>query len=128
MHGKFPAIQQNQRNSILFHETIPLIPKTILPNLTVKEQGFLRKSHQKSNRYPLDPGSRKNSSQIQIPDSGGKKAPDPGSQIRIRNTRLGLKARILYIQPDIRRGQISGDARYRTGFLGGFSTQNSNDV
>jgi predicted Na+-dependent transporter len=24
MHGKFPAIQQNQRNSILFHETIPL--------------------------------------------------------------------------------------------------------
>jgi hypothetical protein len=30
MHGKFPAIQQNQRNSILFHETIPLIadPRT----------------------------------------------------------------------------------------------------
>jgi hypothetical protein len=25
MHGKFPAIQQNQRNSILFHETIPLM-------------------------------------------------------------------------------------------------------
>jgi hypothetical protein len=24
MHGKFPAIQQNQQNSILFHETIPL--------------------------------------------------------------------------------------------------------
>jgi hypothetical protein len=24
MHGKFPAIQQNHRNSILFHETIPL--------------------------------------------------------------------------------------------------------
>jgi hypothetical protein len=24
MHGKFPALQQNQRNSILFHETIPL--------------------------------------------------------------------------------------------------------
>jgi hypothetical protein len=24
MHGKFPAIQQNQRNAILFHETIPL--------------------------------------------------------------------------------------------------------
>jgi hypothetical protein len=24
MHGKFLAIQQNQRNSILFHETIPL--------------------------------------------------------------------------------------------------------
>jgi hypothetical protein len=24
MHRKFPAIQQNQRNSILFHETIPL--------------------------------------------------------------------------------------------------------
>jgi hypothetical protein len=25
MHGKFPAIQQNQRKSILFHETIPLM-------------------------------------------------------------------------------------------------------
>jgi hypothetical protein len=25
MHGKFPAIQQNHQNSILFHETIPLI-------------------------------------------------------------------------------------------------------
>jgi hypothetical protein len=25
MHGKFLAKQQNQRNSILFHETIPLI-------------------------------------------------------------------------------------------------------
>jgi hypothetical protein len=24
MHGKFPAILQNQRNFILFHETIPL--------------------------------------------------------------------------------------------------------
>jgi hypothetical protein len=24
MHGKFPALQQNQQNSILFHETIPL--------------------------------------------------------------------------------------------------------
>jgi hypothetical protein len=38
-----------------------------------KEQGFLRKSHQKT--YPLDPGSGKNSSRIQglkkhrIPDS-----------------------------------------------------------
>jgi hypothetical protein len=29
MHGKFPAIQQNQRNSILFHETIPLSRKLI---------------------------------------------------------------------------------------------------
>jgi hypothetical protein len=27
MHGKFPAIQQNQRNSILFHEIIPLNSK-----------------------------------------------------------------------------------------------------
>jgi hypothetical protein len=50
----------------------------------IKEQGFLRKSHQKT--YPLDPGSGKNSSRIRIPDPGGKKAPDPGSRIRIRNT------------------------------------------
>jgi hypothetical protein len=28
MHRKFPAIQQNQRNSILFHETIPLKQRT----------------------------------------------------------------------------------------------------
>jgi hypothetical protein len=26
MHGKFPAIQQNQQNSILFHETTPFNP------------------------------------------------------------------------------------------------------
>jgi hypothetical protein len=45
----------------------------------IKEQGFLRKSHQKT--YPLDPGSGKNSSRIRIPDPGGKKAPDPGSRI-----------------------------------------------
>jgi hypothetical protein len=31
-----------------------------------------------------DPGSGKNSSRI--PDPWGKKAPDPGSRIRIRNT------------------------------------------
>jgi hypothetical protein len=43
----------------------------------IKEQGFLRKSHQKT--YPLDPGSGKNSSRIRIPDPGGKKATDPGS-------------------------------------------------
>jgi hypothetical protein len=45
----------------------------------IKEQGFLRKSHQKT--YPLDPGPEiwKNSSRIRIPDPGGKKAPDPGS-------------------------------------------------
>jgi hypothetical protein len=43
----------------------------------IKEQGFLRKSHQKT--YPLDPGSGKNSSRIRIPDPGGKKASDPGS-------------------------------------------------
>jgi hypothetical protein len=41
----------------------------------IKEQGFLRKSHQKTYRYPLDPGSGKKI----IPDPGGKKAPDPGS-------------------------------------------------
>jgi hypothetical protein len=48
----------------------------------IKEQGFLRKSHQKT--YPLDPGSEKNSSRIQ----GVKKhrIPDLGSRIRIRNT------------------------------------------
>jgi hypothetical protein len=42
----------------------------------IKEQGFFRKSHQK--KYPLDPGSGKNSSRIRILDPGGKKAPDPG--------------------------------------------------
>jgi hypothetical protein len=34
MHGKFPTIQQNQRNSILFHETIPLILNIRLTILT----------------------------------------------------------------------------------------------
>jgi hypothetical protein len=52
----------------------------------MKEQGFSRKSHQKT--YPLgpgfgirDPGSGKNSSRIRIPDPEGKKAPDFGSTI-----------------------------------------------
>jgi hypothetical protein len=27
MHRKFPDLHQNHQNSILFHETIPLIPK-----------------------------------------------------------------------------------------------------
>jgi hypothetical protein len=49
----------------------------------IKEQGFLRKSYQKT--YPLDPGSGKNSFRIRIPDLGNKKAPDPGSRI-IRKT------------------------------------------
>jgi hypothetical protein len=44
----------------------------------IKEQGFLRKSHQIT--YPLDPRSGRNSSQIRIPDPGGKKAPDPDPQ------------------------------------------------
>jgi hypothetical protein len=53
---------------------------------TIKEQEFLRKSHQKT--YPLDPGSEirdpekihpGSGSRIKIPDPGGKKAPDPGS-------------------------------------------------
>jgi hypothetical protein len=41
---------------------------------TVKEQGFLRKSHQKTygTRWTRDP-------ETFIPDPGGKKAPDPGS-------------------------------------------------
>jgi hypothetical protein len=48
----------------------------------IKEQGFLRKSHQKTFPWIRDPrsGIRKKF----IPDPGGKKAPDPGSQIRIR--------------------------------------------
>jgi hypothetical protein len=41
----------------------------------IKEQGFLRKSNQKT--YPLDPRSRIRKKFI--PDPGGKKAPDPGS-------------------------------------------------
>jgi hypothetical protein len=43
----------------------------------IKEQGFLRKIHQKT--YNLDPRSGKNSSRIRIWDLGGKKASDPGS-------------------------------------------------
>jgi hypothetical protein len=35
-----------------------------------------------------NPGSGKNSIRIRIPDPGGKKAPDPRSRIRIRNTGL----------------------------------------
>jgi hypothetical protein len=50
----------------------------------IKEQGLLRKSHQKT--YPLDPGSeildpRSGKKFIPDPDPGGKKAPDPGSGI-----------------------------------------------
>jgi hypothetical protein len=36
MHGKFPAIQQNQRNSILFHETIPLMHELLNLHCTRK--------------------------------------------------------------------------------------------
>jgi hypothetical protein len=42
----------------------------------IKEQGFLRKSHQKTYLDPRS-GIRKNSSRIRSPDPGGKKAPDP---------------------------------------------------
>jgi hypothetical protein len=45
----------------------------------IKEQGYLRKSHQKHTPWIRDPRSGKNSSRIRIPDPGGKKAPDPGS-------------------------------------------------
>jgi hypothetical protein len=45
----------------------------------IKEQGFLRKSHQKHTPWIRDPGSGKKSFRIWIPDPGGKKAPDPGS-------------------------------------------------
>jgi hypothetical protein len=44
----------------------------------IKEQGFLRKSHQKT--YPLDPGSEIRDPEKFIPDPGGKKAPDPDPQ------------------------------------------------
>jgi hypothetical protein len=61
----------------------------------IKEQGFLRKSHQKKHTVPLgsgiqDMGSGKNSSRIRIPDLGGKKAPDPGSRIPDPQHWLGL--------------------------------------
>jgi hypothetical protein len=42
----------------------------------IKEQGFLRKSHQKT--YPLDPVSEIRKKFIPDPGSRGKKAPDPG--------------------------------------------------
>jgi hypothetical protein len=53
-----------------FQEQVLLVKK-------IKEQGFLKQISPKT--YPLDPGSGKNSSQIWIPDPGGKKAPDPRS-------------------------------------------------
>jgi hypothetical protein len=37
MHGKFLAIQQNRRNSILFHETIPLIKQFNSKNVHLKK-------------------------------------------------------------------------------------------
>jgi hypothetical protein len=43
----------------------------------IKEQGFLRKSHQKHTLWIRDP--EKNSSRIRIPDPRVKKAPYPGS-------------------------------------------------
>jgi hypothetical protein len=38
MHGKFPAIQQNQRNSILFHETIPLNKQKYRPTYVKRSE------------------------------------------------------------------------------------------
>jgi hypothetical protein len=43
----------------------------------IKEQGFLRKSHQKTYRYPLDPGSGKNSSGSRIQKVKKHRIPDP---------------------------------------------------
>jgi hypothetical protein len=43
----------------------------------IKEQGFLRKSHQKT--YPLDPESGKNSSRIRIQGVKKHRIPDLGS-------------------------------------------------
>jgi hypothetical protein len=53
----------------------------------IKEQGFLRKSHQKHTLWIWDlrSGIRKNLSQIKIPDPGGK-----STGFRIRNTGLQL--------------------------------------
>jgi hypothetical protein len=47
----------------------------------IKEQGFLRKFHQKHTPWIWDPGSeiRKKFIPDPDPDPGGKKAPDPGS-------------------------------------------------
>jgi hypothetical protein len=44
----------------------------------IKEQGFLRKSHQKT--HPLDPGSGKNSSRIRIQGVKKHQIPDPDPQ------------------------------------------------
>jgi hypothetical protein len=52
----------------------------------IKEQGFLRKSHQKHTPWIRNPGSGKNSSRI--PDPGGKKAKDPGSGSATLNQRI----------------------------------------
>jgi hypothetical protein len=54
----------------------------------IKEQGFLRKSHQKHTPWIRDPEKIHPGSGSRIPNPGGKKAPDPGSGIRIRNTGL----------------------------------------
>jgi hypothetical protein len=58
-------------------------------------EDFARKFHQKKAGSGIqDPGSGKNPSRIRIPDPGGKKAPDPGSRIRIRNTVMNNISRI----------------------------------
>jgi hypothetical protein len=45
----------------------------------IKEQGFLRKSHQNHTPWIRDPRSGIRKKFIPDPDPGGKKAPDPGS-------------------------------------------------
>jgi hypothetical protein len=56
----------------------------------IKEQGFLRKSHQKT--YPLDPGSRIRKKFIPDPDPGsrGKKhrIPDPQHWPRVKMSKI----------------------------------------
>jgi hypothetical protein len=56
-----------------------------------------------------DPGSGKNSSRI--PDPWGKKVPDPGSRIRIRNT--GYNCIILVFSDGLKKLPVVHLARFR---------------
>jgi hypothetical protein len=64
-----------------------MLNKKIWPNFPRIIEVFIQKIVTKPSKiWVWDPGSGKNL--FRIPDPGVKKAPDPGSRIRIRNTDL----------------------------------------
>jgi hypothetical protein len=68
---------KNKTNFFLAFYTV--VSRASFISKKIKEQGFLRKSHQKHTPWIRDPEKIHPGSGSRIPDPGGKKAPDPGS-------------------------------------------------